>query len=116
MEEAAARSLLRKSSKNQHAVELLVVQPVQREVAVSLMGRRELHLALEGRGCQALCPCSGAEPLLRAETPACTALAGISPALLQPKDVPAHFPSFLDVMEEEILLGQHSSALVAGLM
>lgn len=116
MEEAAAGSLLRKSSKNQYAVELLVVQPMQREVAVSLLGWCELHLVLVGRGCQALCPCSRAESLLRAETPACTALAGISPGLLQAKDISAHFPSFLDIMEEEILLEQRSIALVAGLM
>lgn len=54
--------------------------------------------------------------VLRAETPACTVLAGISPCLLQAKYVPAHFPSFLDILEEEILLGQCSIALVAGLM
>ena len=54
--------------------------------------------------------------VLRAGTPACTALAGISPWLLQAKYVPAHFPSFLDILKEEILLGQRSIALVAGLM
>lgn len=43
-------------------------------------------------------------------------LVGISPCLLQAKDVPAHLPSFLGILEEEILVGQHSIALVAGLM
>lgn len=37
---------------------------------------------------------------------ACTAPAGISPCLLPAKGVPARFPSSLQVLEEEILLGQ----------
>lgn len=41
-----------------------------------------------------------------------TASAGVSPCWC----VPAHFPSSLHLLEEEILLGQHSIASVAALV
>lgn len=51
-----------KALKKRPAVELRVVQQVQREVAVRLWGGCYLHLVLVGRGCLALRPCSGAVP------------------------------------------------------
>lgn len=53
--------------------------------------------------CCTLCRWEGAEG---------TASAGISPCWC----APAHFPSFLHVLEEKILLGQHSIASVAALV
>lgn len=62
MEEAGGGSLLGKSSKKRYAVELAVLQQVQREVAVCLLGQCYLHLVFVGRDCQALRPRSGAVP------------------------------------------------------
>jgi len=69
-----------------------------------------------GRGARPFAHAVGQCLVPRAETPARAALPGISPCLLQAKHVPAQLPSSLDILEEEILVGQRSFALVAGLM